>query len=294
MYSSLIMLVAIFLFILIFYTILTARRRKDWRYSRLLNDSQKKRKELFVGLRSKAKKAGLNITQEYILGLMAAGMIGGFIAGYVITGTVLFALIFSICGIFIYKFIVNRRISGRVAAFNEGLATALDRLIHSLDAGLGVVQAVSAISKDQNINEFTRNIFVKVMEHVSSGSTISQALEDVGEEIDSPYLNILSVAIAVNANEGSDLVKVLTNIQNMLYDKKRFEEMINAKSAQGRLTAIMATGIVVVVFFMLRISSPLFMDPLIHTLAGNIVMIIIGVFTFVGYTLVNRIFRIKF
>jgi len=294
MYSSLIMLVAIFLFILVFYTIYTNRRRKSWRYSRLLIDNHNKRKELFVNLRNKAKKVGLDVTQEYILRIMVAGMIGGFLAGYVVTGTVLFALIFCICGLFFYKYLINKRISSRISIFNEGLATALDRLIHSLDAGLGVVQAISGISKDQNINEFTRNVFVKVMEHVSSGSTISQALEDVGEEVESPYLNILSVAIAVNANEGSDLVKVLINVQNMLYDKKRFEEMINAKSAQGRLTATMATGIVVVVFFMLRISSPLFMAPLISTVAGNIVMIIIGVFTFVGYILVNRIFRIKF
>ncbi|SDP47444.1 tight adherence protein B [Klenkia soli] len=235
--------------------------------------------------------AGLGIAAADLLVVVAVGSLTGLLLGGVLGGPALAALLLVGVPIGAWGFL-SVRAGRRRKAFAEQLDDALQLMASSLRAGLSLLRAIDAVSKDTPApmsEEFSR-----VVNEVRVGRDVTEALAEVAERTGSDDFRWLVQAIGVHREVGGNLAEVLDRVGETLRDRAQLFRQARALSAEGRTSGIVLLALPFGVVLLMSLSAPAYLTPLFSTGTGWLLLLVALGLMAVGAFWLRSIVKLRF
>jgi tight adherence protein B len=227
-----------------------------------------------------------NVDMTLGLFILCSGVASGvgifllLIVGQPFSMALVMGLIGLCCPYFYLKFITWRR----MRRFLEQLPDALDMMSQSLQAGLGLTQAMVFVAKEMPDPLGTE--FSVFIEEVNLGLPLADALKKLEERIALPEVRLFNTALLVQREIGGSLAELLNKLSDIIRDRFRIERLIKSLTGQNRMSAWTVCSVppFLAVFMFIRepqMMNDMLSDPMGRAmLAAALVLEIIGIFVF--------------
>lgn len=126
-----------------------------------------------------------------------------------------------------------------------------------------------------------------VIKEMRLGTPIDQAVLNMSKRINSRIVSGALTTILVGRQTGGDLPAILEQSAATLREMQRLEGVVRTKTAEGRMQAWVIGGMPYVMVGILHQMDPHFMDPLLQTVTGNI-MLGFAIFIWLGAIILAR------
>src|SRR4029077_8379918 len=138
-------------------------------------------------------------------------------------------LIALVCPYFYLKYITWKR----MRHFLEQMPDGLDMISQSLQAGLGLTQAMVFVAKEMADPLGTE--FSVFIEEVNLGLPLADALKKFQERMSLPEVRLFNTALLVQREVGGSLAELLNKLADIIRDRFRIERMIKSLTGQNRM-----------------------------------------------------------
>lgn len=184
------------------------------------------------------------------------------------------------------------------ARFDDQLADTLLLMANGLRAGFSFLQSMEMISKESPppmSDEFGR-----VIQEVSVGVPINDALQNLADRVDSMDLNLMVTAVVIQREVGGGLAEILETIANVINERMRIKREIRVLTTQGKwsgiILAMMPVSIGILIHFASKASAPMdpsFIEPMLYDVRGQIMLAAAVVLQVIGFFVIMRIVAIR-
>ena len=168
----------------------------------------------------------------------------------------------------------------RQKIFLEDLADAVDVMVRGLKAGLPLSDAMRVIATESGPPLGPE--FMEVVEGQRLGVTIDQGLERTFDRVPLPEVSFLGIVISIQSKSGGNLSEALANLSRVLRERKKLKGKIRAMSQEARSSAAIIGSLPFFMVGALLFMSPGFLDPLLYSSTGHMVLAAAGVWMLVG------------
>lgn len=194
----------------------------------------------------------------------------------------------AICLLIPIVFVWRARAS-RIRTFTLKLPEALDVANRSLLAGHPLPAAISLVAREMPDPVGTE--FGLLSDELTYGVSLDDALVNLSERVGADDLNLLAIALSVQAGTGGNLVEILQNLSKTLRDRTMLKAKVKAISAEGRITAIFMSVYPFLLYAMIKALAPTYFDPVWASGHGTTIVAVLSVVMVVGnivlYKMVN-------
>lgn len=166
----------------------------------------------------------------------------------------------------------------------ELLSQAL-RAGHSLASGMQVVA--------NELPEPAGTEFARVFQEQNLGLKIEDALQNLANRVDMLDVRFFVTAVLIQRQTGGDLAEVLDKISDVIRDRIKLHGMIQALTAEGRLSGYVLLALPVLVFgAMLKINIDYAMVLINHP-TGQMMSTFAVVSMIMGWVMIKKIINVK-
>ena len=219
----------------------------------------------------------------FLLCSLVAGCVAFFLM-VVIGQPFLVALIVSIIALLCPYFYVKYVTWKRMRLFLEQMPDGLDMISQSLQAGLGLTQAMVFVAKEMADPLGTE--FSVFIEEVNLGLPLADALKKLEERMSLPEVRLFNTALLVQREVGGSLAELLNKLADIIRDRFRIERLIKSLTGQNRMSAWVVCSIppflAVFMFFREReMMNDMISDPVGRgMLAVALLLEVLGILVF--------------
>lgn len=198
----------------------------------------------------------------------AAGLAG------LVMGGIPISILFLILGIVLPWIYLKFRHGRRLNAFNGQLAETLGLMAGGLQAGLSLPQAVDSVVREGH--EPMAGELRRALVEQRLGVDITDALDGVGERMESKDFAWVVMAVRIQREVGGNLAEILHTVADTLRERDYLRRQVKALSAEGRLSGYILTGLPPLIFFYMTFANPDYVAMLYTTLPGYIILALAG------------------
>lgn len=228
----------------------------------------------FGALPKVLRQSGLRIgVQQFVLTCLLVALAVTGIA-YPFTGVIQAVALGVFVGLVIppigVTIIRNRRIKRMV----HQLPDALDLMARGLRVGHPLNVSIGAVARE--MSDPVASEFGLIFDQVSYGDDLPDAFFEFSERVGLEDVSYLASSIGIQHGTGGDLAHVIEILSKVIRGRIALRRRIKAISAEGRMTAWFLSGLPVLIYFMMSITSPDYYggvaeDPLYLPMAAAVV-----------------------
>ena len=265
------------------------------------NDQAKRRKQVADSLkeldaRARSKKltfetrmaqAGLTVSKKTfyigsaVLGVVVAALV------YVMNGNLaMTAGMGVIAGIGFPKYVVNFKRNRRLKKFLDGFPQAIDMIVRGIKAGIPLGDCIRNIATEAS--EPVRTEFRVIVDAQTMGLSIAESVERIIDRVPAAEANFFAIVINIQAKAGGNLAEALTNLSNVLRDRKKMKGKIKAMSSEAKSSAGIIGCLPPLVSLFVYITSPDYIMLLFTTSTGHIVLCCCAAWMFTGIMVMKK------
>jgi len=236
-----------------------------------LKEQEKQQKRARLTIASRLQQAGLG---DNVRGFWVVSAVLGVVAGLAV---ILLrqpwwaALIFSAAAALgLPRWAINMLAARRVKAFTAAFPDAMDIIVRGIRSGLPVHDCLRVIAKETS--EPLAGEFLRLVENLSIGLSIDQALERMHDSMPSAEVRFFSIVLAIQQRSGGNLAEALGNLSTVIRARKMMREKIKAMAGEAVASACIIGSLPPGVVAMISITSPAYMVPLFVDPRGNLLL----------------------
>jgi len=189
------------------------------------------------------------------------------------------------------RYFIRTKIRRKRQAFSEQLPDNLDVLASALRAGHSLVGALSVVAEDAS--EPSKSEYQRVLADERFGVPFEDALKVTVTRMQNRDLEQVALISRLQREMGSNAAEVLDRVIETVRGKTELRRLVRTLTAQGRLSRWVLSGIPIVLILVISLISPGYMHPLLHTLAGKIILGVAAVLVVSGSIVIGKIVDIK-
>ncbi len=190
--------------------------------------------------------------------------------------------------VFVLKFKRNKRLNLMLTQ----LPDALSMMTSSLRAGHAFQSAMTIISTE--MADPIAGEFAIVVRDLNLGVPMKEALIKMQNKLDRlTDVRIFVTAVLIQREAGGNLAEVLEKLGYTIRERFKLKRQVSSLTAQSRLTGYVLGAAPVIIFSILLLIAPSYIDPLITTELGNFALIVAGVMMCIGVFVIRRIVDIR-
>jgi tight adherence protein B len=182
------------------------------------------------------------------------------------------------------------QIKKRRKALEAQLDAALQTIANNMLATQNVVDGFAAVA--MHLPPPICQEAELVVKEVRVGARIEEALIDLSQRCQSQHVDAVVTALSIGLRTGGDLGKVLKKIASVVRETIRCEDMMAAKTSEGKTSAMIIGGMPILLAALMQNMMPEWMSPLWTTLMGSVIVAIAVLFDLIGVALVLKISKI--
>ena len=196
---------------------------------------------------------------EYILLRLALAGVG-LIFGLYGLGHTFSGMFMAFVGYFSPAAFVRFHQNRRRTKFIAQLADALMLLTNSLRSGYGFLKGLELIAKEMG-DPISKELN-RMLREVNLGSTVDQALMNLGKRINSQDLDIVISAYLIQKDVGGNLTEIMEKVAETIRERLRIQGDIRVLTAQGRLSGLIVGLLPVGLFLFFLLKAPEYFQPM--------------------------------
>jgi tight adherence protein B len=179
----------------------------------------------------------------------------------------------------------------RMRRFEGQLVDLLGLLSNSLKSGYGLMQSFefAARQMDPPISLELR----RMLRDANLGLSAEDALNAMGDRIDSKDLEMVLTAINIQRAVGGNLSEILDKVAFTMRERERIRGEITTLTAQQRMTGIVIGGLPVFMFVLFMIMNPAYMGLLFTEMMGRMMLVGSVLLEVMGYFSIKKIIDIE-
>ena len=159
-------------------------------------------------------------------------------------------------------------------------------IVRGLKAGLPLSDALRVIATEAGPPIGPE--FMEVVEGQRVGVTIDQGLERMFERIPLPEVSFLGIVISIQSKAGGNLSEALSNLSRVLRDRKKMKAKIRSMSQEAKSSAAIIGALPFCIVGAMFLVSPDYLQPLLTTSTGHMILIGCGVWMFLGILFMRK------
>ncbi|MBF0511191.1 MAG: type II secretion system F family protein [Candidatus Omnitrophica bacterium] len=224
-----------------------------------------------------------------LLGPFAGGILGAvvFPEGTKLPGVIAGVVV----GYLLPRMYISYRLADRKKKFNDQLMDAIMIISSSFRGGLSLIQAFEAVVDE--MSEPVKGEFGVVLGENKMGVSLEESLNRFYQRMPSPALQQMVTAILLARETGGNLSVIFTRIINSTRERKKIENNLKTLTVQGKIQAVVMTGLPVFFFFTVSASNPHFFDHMMHSPTGQKMLMTCAVLWVLGALSIWKISTIK-
>jgi tight adherence protein B len=162
----------------------------------------------------------------------------------------------------------------------EQFPVSLDIFVRGLRAGHPIAAALDLLTVE--MPDPIGSQYGIVVDEVTYGAELRDALQGMADRWDLEDMRMFVVSLSIQSETGGNLAEILENLSKVIRERASMMMKVRALSSEGRMTAVMLTGLPIFVFVSLLLFNPTFYldvadDPaFIPCFSGLLVMFAIG------------------
>lgn len=226
---------------------------------------------------------------EFLLGVLVAAVLGAFVGGRFLGGPTGVAVGTALGGL-VPIGLVRRQQAQRVKRFEEQLPEALDMLVNALRAGYSLQAAMEFVG-----NELPAPLgpeFGRFYDEQRLGVEVRTALTRLQERVGTYDIKMFVTALLIQRETGGNLSEVLGNIALLMRERVAFRGQVDTLTAEPKASAKVLTALPIMVFLLVYVMNPQYMQPLMTTPTGHMLLAYAVSSVVVGYVILMRIAKI--
>ena len=242
-------------------------------------------------IKSALEQANIPMTPgEAIIGAIGLAVIVGLLLGLV-TESFIWVVVAGAAVLIISFLYVSRVASKQRKRFDNQLPDTLVLLATSLRAGYSILQAIEATA--QEAPEPTRREFGRAMTEIRLGRPMIEALGDIAVRMESQDFEWTVLAVSIQREVGGNLAEVLQTTAETILQRNRLRREMKALTAEGRISAMIMGALPFVLFGLLWLINPDYLEPLYTTTLGWVMMGVALVLMGLGIMVMMKIIKVE-
>lgn len=196
---------------------------------------------------------------EFVI-ITIAGCLGIAAMLMVVWGSTLVAAGGAVGAVLVTVRVLRRRVAKRMKAFTAQLPDALSLVASSLSAGHTFLRAVQMMCEESApplSEEFGR-----LVAETRLGDNVTEALERMAQRLQVRDLDMVVQAIRIQQTVGGKLADLFHTLSDVIRARDEVKREVQILTAEGRMSAYVLAGLVPVLFLMMRIINPTYIEPL--------------------------------
>ena len=262
-----------------------AKRRKQVADSLKEIDARARSKK--ITFESRMAQAGLTWSKRTffigsaILGITVACLV------YLVNGNLLMTAGMGVIGgVGLPKYVVTFMRKRRLKKFLAEFPQAIDMIVRGIKAGIPLGDCIRNIALEAS--EPVKTEFRVIVEAQTMGLSIAEAVERIVDRVPAAEANFFSIVINIQAKAGGNLAEALSNLSNVLRDRKRMRSKIKAMSSEAKSSAGIIGALPPLVSLFVYITSPDYIMLLFTTGTGHIVLAVCAGWMFTGIMVMKK------
>jgi len=186
---------------------------------------------------------------------------------------------------------VGSKKSARMRHFDAQLVDLLGLLSNSLKSGYGLMQSFEFAGRQMSppiALEIRR-----MLRDANLGMSAEEALNAMGERIDSRDLDMVLTAVNIQRAVGGNLAEILDKVAFTMRERERIRGEIITLTSQQRMTGIVIGGLPIFMFAVFMVMNPSYMGLLFTEMAGRAMLVSAVVLELLGVFSIKRIMAIE-
>jgi tight adherence protein B len=212
------------------------------------------------GLANALERARISLRPGEFLIIVGGGMLG--LAALVLASThnrIFAAISIAIVPIVAMQF-VRRRIKKRRRAFEAQLPDALALIASSLSAGHTFLRAIQMMCEESGPPMSEE--FARVVAETRLGDGAVDALARMSERLEIRDMDMVVQAIRIQQSVGGRLADLLHTLAEFIRARDEVRREVQILTAEGRMSAYVLAGLVPLLFLMIQLVNPDYVEPL--------------------------------
>ncbi len=180
----------------------------------------------------------------------------------------------------------------RLDKFTAQFPEALDLVSNALRAGHSLLSSFQMIV--QEMTDPVSTIFKIVHDDISLGIDVREALDNMTEYMPkSVDLRFFVTAVQIQREIGGNLAEVLDSLTYTIRERFKLLGQIKTQTAQARLSGLVLALAPLAVSLIIWVMNPEYLQPLLKTTLGNIILCVTVLMASIGYMIIKRITNIR-
>ncbi|GEM_PF-640098 len=250
------------------------------------------RASLLTRLDQATEEAGL---KAHVGGLVLAvllGVVGVMVGCYMLTGGLLLGAGVSAVAVVVVMGVFQRRVMHRRGLFERQLVDGLEVAARSLRAGHPLVGAFQLIS--QEIGDPIGPVFGRICQQQALGVSLEKAIRDVALTSKNSDMKLFATAVAIQLRSGGNLADLMDSLASVVRERMKLHRRVRVLTAQTQYSKKILLGLPFVLFFVLSVIRPNYLDPLYTTSMGKMLLAMTGVSMLLGMWTMNRLAALRY
>ena len=186
---------------------------------------------------------------------------------------------------------VGSKRASRAKKMNGQLVEMLGMVANSLKSGYGLMQSFEFSAKQLDPPLSTE--LKRMLRDANLGMAAEDALQAMGERIDSADLDMVLTAINIQRAVGGNLSEILESVAFTMRERERIRGEITTLTSQQRMTGIIIGGLPVGMGALFLLINPDYMGLLFTTTAGRGMLVAAVALELIGATSMKKILAIE-
>ncbi len=254
------------------------------------NDEHKDRKKATIAVQMEQAGFAVDVKKYWIGSIILA--VACFLGAKIMGGSMFVCLMALITGFFgIPRLILRRCIKKRQKKFLEEFADALEAMVRLLKAGMPITEAIAMASR-----EFEGPVgeeMTRIYEAQKVGISMPEAALGAARRMPLTEMQMFATGLAIQAQTGASLSEVLLNLAKVIRARYRLKRKVQALSSEAKASAGIIGSLPFLVGSGLFFINPKYMDPLLFTTTGKVIMICAAAWRCVGIFIMKIMINFK-
>jgi tight adherence protein B len=222
--------------------------------------------------------------------LLTNTMLGAAAAGLLLaaaTGQLLIPIVLVALAPFVLSAVIRSRVRRQRRLFSDQLADHLAVVGSTLRGGHSFAAALASGLEDAP--QPTRREFERVLADEHLGAPLDEALEAMGRRMESRDIEQVSLLALLQREAGADAAEMLDGVVESIRERQKLQRTVRTLTAQGRFSRTILTLLPIGAFGFLMATNPDYVDPLLNTDIGRILIGLGVVMVIAGSLVIKRI-----
>ncbi|RYF79225.1 MAG: secretion system protein F [Comamonadaceae bacterium] len=231
--------------------------------------------------------AGISQNRWFIQALAAVGLV---LAGWFMLGSLLWCFLLAVAGFVLPGKYFEWQRKRLQATIDGQIPDVLSMMAGAIRAGGSLMGAMDSVGRDGPVP--LRHEVDLTLREIRVGIDMDLALDHLADRVRTAEMRMVVAAIKIARESGGNLSESLDNLARSVRDRQNMEKKVLALTAQGRMQALVMSGLPFFMLYMLHKLDPVAMDPMFDTVLGWAVFLGVCIWVNIGFRVIKKIMSI--